>query len=190
MEIYKKSKKCRILHLIKYICIMSLFIQFKLQNNTIENIVNINKEIKTRDLLSASNMTNYNMVRFVDYEFLEFNTINIFRFFRKKYFNISYFKFDYNKNNNNSKLEYNFELYDEDKNLLNLKNKSKHYKFKCISKIKKLKQKTASLIDNKYYKCIEEFNASGPIQFGVQISKRRSHFNVFFNFYEVLTLNK
>ena len=125
-------------------------------------------------------MTNYNMVRFVDYELLDFNSINIFKMFRKKYFNVSNFKFDYNKENNISTLEYNFELYDENKNLLDLYNTSNRLKFRCLTNKKKSKKKLDNLIDNKYIKCIEQLNISKPATFGVQIIYGKAHLSVLF----------
>ena len=185
----KKWWKFRTTNQIKFICLISIFIQIKLQNIANENKFNTNHEIKNRDLLSTINITNYTMVRFIDYEFLDFNSIYIFKFFRKKYFNISYFKFDYDKVNNESKLEYGFELYDEDKNLFNLNNETKHFKIACITQTKKLNKKNIKIIDNKYYKCIEKFDISKPIKFGFQITKKKQFFSVFLNFNELFGTN-
>ena len=187
MEIEQISNKFKIIHLIKIACLISIYYQIRLQNNNNEKIFNTNT---TRSLSPNVNLTNYNMVRFVDYEFLEFNSITIFKFFRKKYFNISNFKFDYNKENNSSNIEYNFELYDEDKNLFDQKNSSMHFKFACVSKRKKAKKKKTHLIDNKYYKCIEEFDFSKPKTFGFQINCGKFIFDVFFNLADILGLNK
>ena len=131
------------------------------------------------------------MVRFVDYEFLEFNALKIFKFFRKKYFNISYFKYDYNKDNNESKLEYNIELYDEDRNLLNQDNNT-NFKFECIAKTnaKKLIKKAINITGNKYYKCINNFDISKFKSIGFKISKGRRDFSAFFDLNEILSLNK
>ena len=180
------SNKFKIIHLIKIACLISIYYQIKHQNNNNEKIFNTNNEIKTRSLSSSVNLTNYNMVRFVDYEFLEFNSITIFKYFRKKFFNISDFKFDYNKENNRSKIEFNFELYDENKNLFDQKNSSMHFKFACVSKRKKSKRKKTHLIDNKYYKCFEEFDFSKPKTFGFQITCGKFIFNVFFNLADIL----
>ena len=109
----KSPKKFQTLNLVKLICLISLLFQIKLQENKIENVstlFNANNETKKADLVSVINLTNYNMVRFVDYEFLEFNYLQLFKYFRKKYFNISNFKINYNKKNKEYKLEYNFEL--------------------------------------------------------------------------------
>ena len=187
----KKSRKFKIFNLIKFICLLSIFIHIKLQNSIQEKIYNTYHEVKTRDLLSSTNTTNYIMVRFVDYEFLEFNALKIFKFFRKKYFNISYFKYDYNKDNNESKLEYNIELYDEDRNLLNQDNNT-NFKFECIakSKAKQLIKKAINITGNKYYKCINNFDISKFKSIGFQISKGRMVFSAFFDLNEILSLNK
>ena len=187
----KKSRKFKIFNLIKFICLLSIFIHIKLQNSIQEKIYNTYHEVKTRDLLSSTNTTNYIMVRFVDYEFLEFNALKIFKFFRKKYFNISYFKYDYNKDNNESKLEYNIELYDEDRNLLNQDNNT-NFKFECIAKTnaKKLIKKAINITGNKYYKCINNFDISKFKSIGFQISKGRRVFSAFFDLNEILSINK
>ena len=190
----KSPKKFQTLNLVKLICLISLLFQIKLQENKIENVTtlfNANNETKKADLVSVINLTNYNMVRFVDYEFLEFNYLQLFKYFRKKYFNISNFKINYNKKNKEYKLEYNFELYDENKNLINSKNNTKNnFIFECVSKVNKTKKKKAVLIDNKYYKCTEKFNFSIPFIFGVQISKQKTYLNIFFNSSEILGLYK
>ena len=190
----KSPKKFQTLNLVKLICLISLLFQIKLQENKIENVTtlfNSNNETKKADLVSVINLTNYNMVRFVDYEFLEFNYLQLFKYFRKKYFNISNFKINYNKKNKEHKLEYNFELYDENKNLINSKNNTKNnFIFECVSKVNKTKKKKAVLIDNKYYKCTEKFNFSKPFIFGIQVSKQKTYLNIFFNSSEILGLYK
>ena len=190
MESNEKPTIFPILNIIKFICLVSIFLQIRLQLSNKGNTVNINNQVKTRDLLSMINLTNYNMVRFVDYELLDFNSIILFKYFRKKYFNISNFKFEYNKKNNNTKIEYNFELYDENKNLIDAKNKTKKFKIECVIKLKKLKKDSARLIDNKYYKCSETFDISKPTKFGVQFSSKKLQFNVFFDSAELFGLNK
>ena len=54
----------------------------------------------------------------LDYESLEFNSIYIFKDFRKKYFNISSIIYTYNETENQSQIEFDFEIYDEEKNLI------------------------------------------------------------------------
>ena len=96
---------------------------------------------KTRNLISIFNITNYNMIRFVDYENLEFNSVNIFKYFRKKFFNISLISFDYDGNSNKSKIEFTLGIYDEDKNLIKPKSTTKKTKKISNTSVKKTSEK-------------------------------------------------
>ena len=189
MEKEKPKNNSIIIYIIKFICLISAFYTIAINFKNKENVFNAKSAITTRDLLSMVNLTNYNMVRFVDYEFLDFNSITIFKMFRKKYFNISNFKFDYNKEDNLSTIEYDFELYDENKDLFNLNNTSKNLTFACLFKKNKEKKKLSQLIDNKYIKCIETLDISKPTTLGVQIGFKKAYLKVLFKPDDILNLN-
>ena len=147
------------------------------------------ESIKTRNLITSLNKTNYNMIRFVDYENLEFNSVNIFKYFRKKFFNISRISFDYDGNSNKSKIEFTLGIYDEDKNLIKPKNNSKNTKYKCFQKSKNtFLQKTPLIIDNKYFKCIETFNFSETTKFGMIMNRKKVNFRFYFDFSDIFNL--
>ena len=147
------------------------------------------ESIKTRNLITSLNKTNYNMIRFVDYENLEFNSISIFKYFRKKFFNVSYLSFDYDEIKNKSKLEYTLGIYDEDQNLILPKNNTKNTKYKCFQKAKNtLLQKTPLIIENKYFKCSAIFNFSETTKFGLIVSQKKSNFRIYLDFSEVFNL--
>ena len=193
MEINQKaSKKPLINYLIKLICFISIYYTVEIKSNNKINIFNKNKSIKSKFLLSIPNLTEYSMVRFVDYEFLDFNSLKVFRIFRKKYFTLSNLNFDYNKENNISTLEYNFELFDENKNLFEPNNFSKPLKFKCLFKGKMYNANITNL-NNNNFNCFNEFykyDISKPIIFGVYITNKDAYLKVLFNLTNILERNK
>ena len=160
-----------------------LFIGFTIKNEP--------KKIKnpetTRNLIPLLNLTDYNMVRFVDYENLEFNAISVFKYFRKKFFNVSYVNYNYDEKNNVSKLEYIIGIFDEKKNLINPNNLSNTTKFDCFQKIKKNfdYQKPPLIIDDKYFKCIGNFNFSASLKFGLGINRKKVNFKIILDFSDV-----
>ena len=161
--------------------LVSLYRGFQTKNES------INLNSPTKNLIALLNITNYNMVRFVDYENLEFNSLSTFKHFRKKYFNISYINYYYDEINNVSKLEYILGIFDEDKNFINSTNQSKIFRLKCFQKLKNnIEQNPPQIIDDKYYKCVENFNSSEPIKFGVSMFHKKAYLKIILDFGEVL----
>ena len=182
----KKYKCLNIFSIILFSKILLLlFIGYQIKYEKKE----VKKIHKTRNLISIFNITNYNMIRFVDYENLEFNSVNIFKYFRKKFFNISRISFDYDGNSNKSKIEFTLGIYEEDKNLIKPKNNSKNTKYKCFQKSKNtFLQKTPLIIDNKYFKCIETFNFSETTKFGMIMNRKKVNFRFYFDFSDIFNL--
>lgn len=170
-----------------FVLLFILYICFKKRTE----VKIIKKAIITRNLISKLNITNYNMIRMYDWENLEFNSISIFKYFRKKYFNVSYISYDYYKENNTCKLEYLIGLFDEDRNLINPYNSSNLYEFSCFHKIQKDMTKRRPIIaGNNYSKCVEYFNFNETIKFGFHANNRRAYFNIFLDFSEIFNAYK
>ena len=146
----KKDKPTnKFLPIIKTIIIISICLRIKTGFKAIKEL---NKEIvNNRNLISKMNITSYNMVRFVDYESLEFNSIHIFKDFRKKYFNISSIIYTYNETENQSQIEYDFEIYDEGKNLIPISNQTEEFEVSCFYK----NSKTKNYFSPIYILCME-----------------------------------
>ena len=131
------------------------------------------------------------MVRFVDYEFLEFNSIESFKYFRKKYFNITNIKCNYDEAKNESKIEYDFEIYDENQTLIQPKNFEKIMKINCVSKeAKNSNSKYFLEINDDSYKCIVYSDNTNNIKFGFRFTQGKKQFNAFYNVNEILNLSK
>ena len=182
----KKDKPTnKFLPIIKTIIIISICLRIKTGFKAIKEL---NKEIvNNRNLISKMNITSYNMVRFVDYESLEFNSIYIFKDFRKKYFNISSIIYTYNETENKSQIEYDFEIYDEGKNLIPISNQTEEFEVSCFYKNSKTKKYFSPiLIDDKYYKCIDYFNILKTTKFGFKFTRKKASFNCYLDFDKIL----
>ena len=149
------------------------------------------KKPNTTRNLFLNCLKDYNMVRFVDYEFLEFNSIESFKYFRKKYFNITNVKYNYDEAKNKSKIEYDFEIYDENQTLIQPNNLLKNMKINCVSKEAKNSKNKFDLeaCDNSF-KCIVYSDSTDNLKFGFKFTQGKRQFNAFFDFNEILNLNK
>ena len=181
MKSFKCMNNITIILFIKTFLLFVINLHFKFGGKGLRKLSN------TKNLLSLLNITKYNMIRFVDYENLDFNSINIFNYFRKKYFNISCLTFNYDELNKTSKLEYIIGFYNENQKLFNPNNNSKIITAECFKKIKKtMIFNTPVLEKDKYYKCIEYFNASNSIRFGVHMKYKKAFFTLYLDFDEIL----
>ena len=182
MKNEKKINTSPIILLIKFIAVLFIFFQIKYGVNE-KNISIINNK---RNLLSLLNITEYNMIRFVDYETLEFNSLQLFNYFRKKYFNISYVELDYDEINKTSKLEYIIGFYNETQQLMKPTNESKGIKYSCLAKKRKnLILTSPIIIEDKYYKCIDFINISDSTdsnKIGINMKKNNARFTLYINF--------
>ena len=169
---------------IKFLLFLLIILQIKYGTKYLK------KPDTTRNLI-LNNLKDYNMVRFVDYDYLDFNSIEIFRYFRKKYFNINNIKYNYDEANNKSKIEYDFEIYDENQTLIETNSIKKNMKITCVPKeTKNFKNKVVLEIYDEFCKCIVYFNSTDKIKFGFRFTQGRKQFNAFFYFNEILDLNK
>ena len=169
------------------VSVLFLIISLTFRKKTEIKFLNEKIPITTRNLISRLNITNYNLIIFYDYEHLEFNAIGIFKYFRKKYFNISFISYEYDKEKNSNKLEYIIGIYDENKYLIDPKNKSIEYEFSCFHKIDRNFEKQPPIItENNYSKCVQYLNLSETIKFGLRAERKKAFFNIFLDFYQIL----
>ena len=156
MKNEKKINTSPILLLIKFIAVLFIFFQIKYGVNE-KNISIINNK---RNLLSLLNITEYNMIRFVDYENDEINKT--------------------------SKLEYIIGFYNETQQLMKPTNESKGIKYSCLAKKRKnLILTSPIIIEDKYYKCIDFINISDSTdsnKIGINMKKNNARFTLYINF--------
>ena len=185
----EKNKKYKYIYKegLKAIEILILFM-LAFTSKKIDNNIGLN-------LISLYNITTYNMVRFVNYEFLNFNSLFIFKYFRKKYFNITSIVCNYDDLINSTKIEYDFEIYNENKTLINPSKLEKLYKVSCFMKVndsKKLKKSKAIVVDDKYFKCIIYYNISNTINLGIDMFRKKylSDFKLIIKFNKIFNIKK
>ena len=182
MKKEKDTNDLNILIYIKLSLFISICIECILLGRSKKNINN-----NPNNLINSLITTNYNMIRFLDHENLEFNSMAPFFYFRKKYFNVSHVKLYYNETDATTIIEYIVGFYDENKTLMKKFHESNKYKINCFKKTgKHFTYSPPIIIKNNYYQCFEVFINNETNTFGMQLKNKKMYINFYLNFDEIL----
>ena len=167
-----------------------IFIEKNKSKNTYENInVFYNNSIvsSTINNIDKNKEKNGDMNVFqnlITYEYIYFNSFNIFNAVKKIYFNILSKNYTFSIKYKLVKLEYTIGLYDKNNNLLKPSEMTLYYDlhFACFLELqnKKIINSLAYVYLDKYIKCKEYFKYKENVKLGFIIYRRISFFKVYF----------
>ena len=183
--------------------IISMSLLVKLRKNIIskltkENELNkdniIKEESNKRELLLPFNLSEYNMVKFFEYDYFSFNSLLIWNIFKNKYFCINHLDYKFSNSFQKVKFEYTFGVYDKNKTLIQPSDLALYTEMTVLCNMKIGKTKIYSLpqiIENKYFSCIHFFNLEDKAEFGLYLypQRKKSNFIITFNFYKFINLD-
>ena len=135
-------------------------------------------------IIRPINLSEYNMVKFIAYDNVDFNSMWIYNIFKNKYFNISYLNYAYSEEYKKVKFEFLFGIYNQNKTLIEPSDFSLYTGFTvlCLIKVNKtIIYSLPQIKDNKFYECIEFFELNENPQFGIHIFPQKK--NILFNSY-------
>jgi len=183
------------LNILLQICIFSRYKAKPIQETELIKI-NENDKVKISKIedFQSSNLSEYNMVKFLAYDNIFFNSMYMFRIFNNKYFDISYLNYTFSKEFKKIKFEFNFGIHNKNKTLIEPSDFTLHSKLTvlCYMNIKQsIIYSLPQIKDNQYYKCIEFFNLNETPEFGMHffLQRSRHHLTLAFNFTKFLNLN-
>ena len=177
---------------------ISIFSRYKAKPIQETELIKINENDKVKiskiEDFQSSNLSEYNMVKFLAYDNIFFNSMNMFRTFNNKYFDISYLNYTFSKEFKKIKFEFNFGIHNKNKTLIEPSDFTLHSKLTvlCYMNIKQsFIYSLPQIKDNKYYKCIEFFNLNETPEFGMHFfwQGSRHRLTLTFNFMKFLNLN-
>jgi CDP-glycerol glycerophosphotransferase (TagB/SpsB family) len=146
--------------------------------NNISLSIDINKS-STLDI----NNPNNKLINFVSYEYNYFNSFNIFKIMKQKYFKIININYTFSETFNLVKLKYMIALYDENKTLIIPSDLSLYddLHFACFIEIenRKIINSLAYIHSNKYIKCTEIFKYKENIKYGITIYRGVTFFKIY-----------
>ena len=192
------DKSLSILYMIFKIISISIFMifmhqilkQINISLHKNEKIYNINNNSmilvqNTTDNTNNSNINKSELIHFIRYESVFFNSFDLFKIARKKYFNIISLNYSFSTKFKLVKLEYILGLYDQNQTLLIPSDLSLYNElhFSCFLETEKYKKTVNTLPDiylGKYLKCTEIFYYGENIKFGLTMYKRLSLFKIYF----------
>ena len=145
-------------------------------------------------IIRPINLSEYNMVKFIAYDNVDFNSMWIYNIFKNKYFNISYLNYAYSEEYKKVKFEFLFGIYNQNKTLIEPSDFSLYSGFTvlCLIKVNKtIIYSLPQIKDNKFYECIEFFELNENPQFGIHIfpQKKIFYLTLTFNFTKYLNFN-
>ena len=168
-----------------------------------ESSINIQNETKIQNIVENKkskemNLSEYNMTNIIVYDDSYFNSLSIFYFFKKKFFNITYFNYFYSEKFQKVKLVFDFGIFDQNKTLIEPSDFTLFHKFipLCFMKVKKPKNIIYSLpkiVENKYYECIEYFQLNETVKFGIHFyhhNRMESYLSLTFHFSDLINLEE
>ena len=155
----------------------------KINNDIFQNPISIdsnNKSVVHKEYIE--NKTEFRNL--INYEHVYFNSFDIFKAARYKYFNILNLNYSFSSKFNLVKLEYIIGLYDKNYTLLNPSEMTlfNNIHFACFLELpnKKIVNSLANIYLDKYIKCVEYFKYGENIKFGLTIYRRISFFKIYF----------
>ena len=130
---------------------------------------------------------------FLFYENVYFNSFEIFKKMRNKYFSLSYINYNFSREFGMVKLEYIIGLYDQNKTLLTPSELALYNNLHFACFIETENKKTINSLPHiylgKYLKCTEIFNYKENIKFGIVTFKRLSFYKIFFYSKDIIDYN-
>jgi len=167
-------------------------IKTHLKEKTLNN--NNNNDIKNKQIATAFNTSDNNMMKFFEYDDFFFNSMWIFNTFKNKYFNITSLDYKFSTKFSKIKLEFTFGVFDKNKTIIHPSDLTLYSKISvlCIMHVNSTTiYSLPQIIDNKYYECIEFFDIDETPNFGLQFYPQgsKSFLTLKFNFYKYINLN-
>ena len=148
--------------------------------------INLNSLSNSLTIQNNNNPDLYknNLQSIIFYENVFFNSYEIFKRVRNKYFSLSYINYNFSKEFDMVKMEYIMGIYDQNKTLLLPSDLSlyQNLHFVCFieTENKKIIHSLPHIYLGKYFKCSEIFNYNENIKFGIMAYKRLAFFKIFF----------
>ena len=166
-------------------------------SNAINNILNIgnsnininsfnnsfaNQNINNNNIPDIYN--NNNLQSIIFYENVIFNSFQIFKNLRNKFFSLSYLNYNFSREFDMVKMEYIIGIYDQDKTLLIPSDLALYQNLHFVCFIETDTKKTINSLPyiylGKYFKCQEIFNYNESIKFGIMAYRRLAFFKILF----------
>ena len=153
------------------------------EGNSNININSFNNSIANQKN-KIPDINNNNLQSIIFYENVFFNSFQIFKMMRNKYFSLSYINYNFSKEYEMVKLEYIIGIYDQNKTLLIPSELSlyQNLHFSCFLETdnKKTVNSLPHIYLGKYLKCTEIFNYKENIKFGLMVFRKLAFYKIFF----------
>ena len=191
--------------MIKIIIFLNILLQIGIFSRYKPKVITETKltKIKETDIIQITNRTidfqptylsEYNMVKFLAYDFMYFNSMSMYNNFKNKYFNISNLNYIYSEKYKKVKFEFIFGIYNSQKELIEPSDFSLYsgYTVLCFMKVDKMTIYSLPQIkDNKFYECIEFFKLYEKPLFGIHIfpQNKKCYLTLTFDFSKYINLN-
>ena len=188
---YIKTTKFKLILLLIIIMVM-LAINYKIIikhfNININNNIRINNNTRISHKKNE-NKTEGNFENFISTNLFSINDIISFSDLENKFYKTDNISYTYSQKYKRVKLEYMVSIYDEQKNIIYPSDLRLYYDFhvSCFLEIYNNDNNNISIYslagihENKYFKCIEYFNISETVTFGIKIYK----VNIYLNYYTI-----
>ena len=153
-----------------------------------------NNNIENKQIATAFNTSDSNMIKFFLYDDFYFNSMFIYNTFKNKYFNITSLDYSFSTKFSKIKFQFTFGVFDKNKNIINPSDLTLYTKMSvlCIMNVNDTTiYSLPQIIDNQYYECIEFFEINETPTFGLQFypQRGRSFLTLNFNFYKYINLS-
>ena len=145
----------------------------KIENKNLKDIEKKTEKVESENVFnSTTNLTEFAMTKIIAHDHVKFNSLGMFYFFKKKYFNITNFNYFYSEKFKKVKLVYDIGIYDENENIIHPSDFTLYDKFSTLCYLKLFKPKKfiyslPQIVENKYYECVEYFDLNEKIKVGV-----------------------
>ena len=110
----KVSAMIKTIIFLNILLIISIFFRYKPEVSKEAKLTKIKENSKIQ-IIRSINLSEYNMVKFIAYDNVDFNSMWIYNIFKNKYFNISYLNYAYSEEYKKVKFEFLFGIYNQKK---------------------------------------------------------------------------
>ena len=194
----------KVLLMIKTIFLFNIFFQIYIFSKYKERPIidkkltepekNETKTIEKEEFQEQFNLSQYNMTKFLVYDYFYFNSMSMFNHFKNKYFKISSFDYIFSKEYKKIRIQFVFGIYDKKKELIQPSDFALYDGLTALCYMtinKNIIYSIPQIVENKYFECIEFFDIDETPNFGMHFypQRTRSYLTLSFNLYKYINLN-